>query len=189
MRGNARKVGAAGQRWRLSGAGAAIAVLVATFPMVRAHSQTNPTNQSPRGSAIGHEISLNLVVHDKKLRPVVDLKPEEFAITDNGSPVTFTSLRLINGKSGDDNLITVLFDRLQPNAMQTARDAAAQILKVVPAQGFSIAVLNVDGRMHLCERFTSDRKLIEKGSDRRDGAGTSERYAESRRERIGHNRA
>ena len=163
VRESARKVGAVGARWRLCGAGAAIAVLAATFPIVRAHSQTNLTSKSPIPEAIGHEISLNLVVHDKKLKPVVDLKPEEFAITDNGFPVTFTSLRLINGKPGDDNLITVLFDRLKPNAMQTARDAAAQILKIVPAQGFSIAVLNVDGRMHLCERFTSDRKLIEKG--------------------------
>ncbi|MGB6691845.1 MAG: VWA domain-containing protein [Terracidiphilus sp.] len=142
----------------------ALAVLAATFPIVGAYGQTDTpgTGQSPAPKVNAHEVSIDLVVRDRN-KPVVDLKPGDLAVTDNGSPVTFTSLRLVNGKSGDDDLITLLFDRPKPSAMQSVRDAAAQILKIMPAQGFSIAVLNVDERLRLCQRFTSDRKLIEQG--------------------------
>jgi VWFA-related protein len=147
------------------GTSAMITILAAVIPIVSLHSQTNPEPRikSQPTSAIAHQVSLNLVAHDRKHKPVVDLKPEDLAVTDNGAPVTFGSLRLVSGKSGDDNLITVIFDRLKPNAMQSVRDDAVQILKAVPSEGFSIAVLNVDGRMRLCQRFTSDRKLIAQG--------------------------
>jgi VWFA-related protein len=165
VRSSAFWVSATGVGWSSCVAGAVIAVLAATFSIVGAHSQTNPrtASRSPSPKLIAREVSLNLVVHDRKFKPVVDLKPEEVAVTDNGSPVNVTSLRLMNGKSGDDNLITVLFDRLEPNAKQSVRDVAAQMLKIVPTRGFSMAVLNVDERLRLWQRFTSDHKLMGQG--------------------------
>lgn len=116
------------------------------------------------------EISLNLSVHDKRGRPVLDLKPGEIAITDDGSPVTLNSLRLVTGKEESDRLITLVFDipstasgnkhGIDPS-IQTARETAAKILKMVPASGFSISVLNIVGRLHLQQGFTLDRKAIE----------------------------
>ena len=163
MRSGALKVSATGAGCRLFRSEAMLALLAAAFPMLCANGQASPpaTDHSPAPPASAQEVSLDLVVHDRKYRPVVDLKPEDLAVTDNGSPVRFTSLRLVNGNSAEDNLITVLVDPLKPIAMQSVRDAGVQLLKIVPAQGFSIAVLNVDGRLRLRQRFTSDRKVIE----------------------------
>src|SRR5580698_11094910 len=43
-----------------------------------------PAEQTPTFSTNVDEVSLDLVVHDKKHRPVLDLKPEDLAITDEG---------------------------------------------------------------------------------------------------------
>jgi hypothetical protein len=47
-----------------------------------AHSQTHqePPSQAPVFNENANEVSLDLVVHDKKNRLVVDLKPEEIAV-------------------------------------------------------------------------------------------------------------
>ena len=170
MRSGVWNVNATGAGCRSFRAEAMLLLFAAAFPVFCAQGQANPsaTDQSsapaaPAPAVSAQEVSLDLVVHDRKLRPVLDLKPDDLAITDDGSPVKFTSLHLVNGNPAGDNLITVLVDPLNPNAKQSVRDAAAQMLKIVPAQGFSIAVLNVDGRLRLRQRFTSDRKLIEQG--------------------------
>ena len=55
------------------------------------------------------------MVHDKRNKPVVDLKPEDIAVSDSGSAVKLTDLRLVTGKSGDHR-ITLVFDRLDPSS-------------------------------------------------------------------------
>jgi VWFA-related protein len=133
------------------------------FLVARAYGQTGqpPPGQAPVFETNAQEVSLDLVVHDKKNRPVVDLKPEQIEVTDNGSPVKLTSLRLVSGASEREHLITLLFDPLEPKMMKQARDVAAKILKMIPEKGFSLAVLRVEGRLRLQQGFTSDHKLLE----------------------------
>ena len=45
------------------------------------------------------EVSLDLIVRTKSNKPILDLKNSDFAITDNGSPVSLSNLHLV---SGDD---------------------------------------------------------------------------------------
>ncbi|MGA2219955.1 MAG: hypothetical protein ABSG51_17845, partial [Terracidiphilus sp.] len=45
-----------------------------------------PAEDTPHFSTNVDEVSLDLVVHDKHHKPVLDLKPEEVAVTDNGTP-------------------------------------------------------------------------------------------------------
>jgi VWFA-related protein len=107
------------------------------------------------------EMSLDLVVHDKKQRPVLDLKPEDVAITDNGDPVKLTSLRLVSSGSDNDHLITLVFDYLNPSVKKNAAAVAGKILRATPGE-FSIAVLKIEpGRLGLLEGFTSDRKTLD----------------------------
>jgi len=42
-------------------------------------------------------VSLDLVVHDKKHKPVLDLKAEDLAITDDGVPVKLNTFHLVRG--------------------------------------------------------------------------------------------
>lgn len=108
------------------------------------------------------EVTLDMVVRDKKNKPVLDLQPSDVTVTDNGSIVKLSDLRLVNGASTADHLITLVFDRMEPSAANNARDIAGKILKMVPAQGFAFSVLSVQGRLRLFQGFTSDRAAVEK---------------------------
>src|ERR1700678_1725676 len=108
------------------------------------------------------EVTLDMVVRDNKNKPVLDLKPDEFWMSDNGSIVKLSGLRLVKGASTADHLITFVFDRLEPSAANNARDIAGKILKMVPAQGFSFSVLSVQGRLRLFQGFTSDQAAVSK---------------------------
>jgi len=115
-------------------------------------------------------VFLNVVVHDKKNRPVVDLKPEELTVTDDGSPVALSSLRLVSGTGQSEPLITLVFDRpgsenglgpqFGPAMMKDARDAATKILKMTAQSGFAFSVLSVERRLRLRHGFTTDRNAL-----------------------------
>jgi len=156
-------------------------ILIAVFfalpilspPDHRAYCQqpTPPVTQEVDLSVTSEEVALDLVVHDRKDKPVLDLKREEITVTDNGSPVTLNSFRLVNGAKTSEHLITLIFDRpgqvagknleSDPAMMKNAREAAEKILKTVPENGFSFSVLTVEGRLRLQSAFTSDRKTLE----------------------------
>jgi VWFA-related protein len=115
-------------------------------------------------------VVLNVVVHDKKNRSVIDLKPEELAVTDDGSPVTLSSLRLVSGKEQSEPLITLVFDRpsaengleqqFSPTMMKDERDAAAKILGMTLQNGFAFSVFSIERRLRLRHGFTSDRNAL-----------------------------
>src|SRR3954449_11391315 len=73
-----------------------------------------------------NEVSVDMVVRDKKGRFVSDLKPEDIAMTDGGAAVKISDLRLISGDSGE-HFLTMVFDRMDSAASQTAREIAAKI--------------------------------------------------------------
>ena len=126
-------------------------------------AQTSPAPMAPASkvSANVDEVSLDLVVHDKKNKPVLDLKPTDLAVSDNDSPVTLKSLHLVNGESNAGHLITLVFDPMEGAAAKGAQEIAEKILKIAPKNGFSFAVLNLGGRLRLIQGFTDDRKAIE----------------------------
>jgi VWFA-related protein len=109
------------------------------------------------------EVTLDLVVRDKKNKPVLDLQPADVTVSDNGAIVKLSDLRLVKGASPADHLITLVFDRMEPSGAKGSREIAEKILKVVPSNGFSISVLSVEGRLRLFQAFTSDRAAVSKG--------------------------
>jgi VWFA-related protein len=123
---------------------------------------TAPAAVAPTIVTTVDEVTLDLVVRDKKHKPVLDLKPDDIAVTDNSSTVKLSDLRLVTGATSSRHLITLVFDRLEPSAAKNAHDIAAKILKLVPADGFSFSVLNVEGRLRLFQGFTSDRVALGK---------------------------
>jgi VWFA-related protein len=149
-----------------------LTLLAVAVPLPRAGGQTakQPASQDADLTVTANEVSLNLVVHDKKNKPVLDLKQGEIAISDNGTPVKLDSFRLVKGAQKSDCLITLVFDRpgkvvgknveTDPATMKNAREAAGKILKTVPEKGFSFSVLTVEGRLRLQSAFTSDRKSL-----------------------------
>jgi VWFA-related protein len=116
-------------------------------------------------------MQLYLVVHDKKERPVLDLKPDDLTITDDGSPVKLGDLRLVDQQQKAKQLVSFVFDpfpeekdgRPQKNSsrIETARTAALKILSMLSESGFEFSVFSIDSRLHLQQGFTSDLNAIE----------------------------
>lgn len=158
--------GVAGRRF-------ALLALVFLSPWAQGQAAQETLGQLPAFHAKAEEVSLDLVVHDKKNRPVSDLTPNEIAITDDGTPVTLTDLRFVNNDSGTGRLITMVFDQLDPNVMKGARQVAEKVLKMIPENGFSVAVLSVDGRLRLQEGYTFDRNALEQAVKDATGTNTS----------------
>lgn len=105
------------------------------------------------------EVSLDLVARGKKNKPVLDLKAGDIKVTDNGSPVDISSVRLVTGGLGQ-RLITLVFDQLDPSAARNAGEIAEKLLKMVPESGFSFSVLGIDGRLRLYQGFTANRLAL-----------------------------
>jgi VWFA-related protein len=144
----------------------------AVAPLARAQKPAQPASQTVDISSSVEEVSLDLVVHDKKNRPVLNLSQGDLAITDNRQPVQLKSLRLVSKDQPAQSLISLVFDRPSPAAgepqetdpaiMKNAREAAVKILKLFPEKNFSFSVLSVEGRLRLQSGFTEDRATLTK---------------------------
>jgi VWFA-related protein len=127
-----------------------------------------PASASP--SAVD-AMQLYLVAHDKKDKPVLDLKPDDLTISDSGSPVRLDNLRLVDQRQQPKQAVSFVFDpflaekdeRPQKNSSRiaTARDAALKILSMLSESGFEFSVFDIDLRLHLQQGFTSDLKATE----------------------------
>jgi VWFA-related protein len=142
-----------------------MAALVMAGIFARAQATPAPP-QTPVSESVlkakAEEVSLDLVVRDKKNHAILDLKPGDLSIIDDGAPVELSTLRLVQGKAATDHLVTLIFDQLDPASARDARDAAAKILKLMPQEGFTFAVASVDSRLRLLQDFTKDRTVLNK---------------------------
>jgi len=145
------------------------ACLLLVFLASLAHGQSAPaaapapapTDQVPNFSTNVDEVSLDLVVHDKRHKPVLDLKAEDIAITDEGVPVKLNAFRLVSGDAGDGHMVTLVFDHLEGTIAKSARLMADKVLKALPTAGYSFAVMDLGGRLRLLQGFTGDRAEVE----------------------------
>jgi VWFA-related protein len=106
------------------------------------------------------EVSLDMVVHDKGKKSILDLKPEDLQVTDEGTPVKLTGLHLVREDSSRGHAISFVFDPFSGATAKSAQQAAEKVLKALPAKGYSICVLDLRGRLRLIQGFTEDRKAI-----------------------------
>ncbi len=126
-------------------------------------------------------ISLDLAVRDRHNRPILDLRPEELTVADNGKPAKLANLRLLNGGQQDEPLITLLFDRpgmedskkrsedsLFGTSASAAREnsrelhqMASRFLSGFPPGGFRFAVVDVWGRLQIQQEYTANRRETE----------------------------
>jgi len=149
-----------------------VAVLAIALFVPCSYGQTAPAGATPAPVAAPQstapttilssvdEVNIDMVVRNKKNKPVLDLTPADIAVTDGGATVKVSDLRMVSGTG--EHLVTMVFDRLEPSAAKNARDIAGKILKSMPASGFSFSVLGIDGRLRLFHEFTSDREAVTK---------------------------
>lgn len=147
--------------------GIALSALLGAGLTAGTQAQSAPAEQSspspvapPAATANVDEVTLDMVVHDKKHRPVLDLTANDLAVTDNDTPVKLKDLHLVNGSSGADHAVTLLFDRFAGTTAKQAQGVCEKILKALPDKGYSFAVLDTGGRLRLLESFTPNRDEI-----------------------------
>lgn len=161
---------------------AVIFIAIAMTTEIPVAATTQPAGESTSLQADADPVKLDLAVRDRHNKPVLDLKPQELSILDNGAKVSVSDLHLINGKGQADPLITLFFERpgmtggrkgsdeymfgRSPVAARETsrqlRDAASKFLRAFPGNGVEFDVVDAWGRLQIQQGYTSDRKALTK---------------------------
>ena len=127
------------------------------------------------------EVTLDVVITDKKGRPVRDIRSEEIEIYEDGARQLVTEFRPVSdaqgakapekveGESGlrvefSDgkplHLVTMLFDHLSVQRVQPVRDAAFQFIDNSVSDSMQVRVMTIGRKLYLIENFTGDKKRL-----------------------------
>jgi VWFA-related protein len=163
------------------GAYTATAVVTFTIGAALLASQTPTATEQTTVQPVADPVSLDLAVRDRHNKPVLDLKPEELKVADNGKPAKVTGLRLMDGRQQDGPLITLVFDRpgMEDNKKVTedslfgatasaARDTskrlrqeAKRFVSSIPDGEYRFAVVDTWGRLQIQQEFSENREATE----------------------------
>ena len=141
------------------------------------------------------EVVLDLVVRDKKGKPVTDLKPEDLTVQDNGSRQTFISFRLVSGSEAFNSngsrtkldpfrqvrLVTLAFEAMSAaDQRKLARTAALDLVQGDQGTNVFYSVVVINTRLLVLQPFTNDRAALAKAIGRAtEGLGGPGLTAES----------
>jgi VWFA-related protein len=156
-----------------------------------------------------NEVRLDVVVRDKKGRPIKDLKPGDFEVFEDGVPQKVESFQFISkeaatGKSSSNenqpttpgptatpappkrstpSVTALVFDRLSPEARALARKAGlAYAQQGMAAAGFT-GVFGIDQALRTFQTFTDDALLIKDAVEHATSTATSSSGADAARVR------
>jgi len=151
---------------------------------------------TPTITANTGEVVFDLVVTDKHGRMIKGLPAADVQVTDNGQPVTVRSFREVSksvhlttadlataGVKGlpretklpTFNLVTIIFDRLQPDARMLARQAAEAYVKNDVGPNDYVSVGAIDLKLYVLQSYTTDKtKLL--NAIRTATGGTSRQF-------------
>ena len=146
-----------------------------------------------------NEVRLDVIVKDKKGRPIRDLKATDFEILEDGVPQKVESFRFVTRVAGpaeitekkDDKspdvvttapappkrsaptVTALVFDRLSPEARSLARKAGLAYAQEGMASGGFTGVFGIDQSLRTVQTFTDNTQLIKDAVERATGTVTS----------------
>jgi VWFA-related protein len=147
-----------------------VSILAAGFLCAPARPQQIPTVK-----ANVDEVVLDLVVRDKKGKPITDLKQGELTVSDNGAKQTLTSFRLVRGSEAISQngastpldplrqlrLVTLAFENLGDAAQRkSAREAGIDLIKGDQGTNVFYSVVALNTRLLVLQSFTNDKALL-----------------------------
>jgi VWFA-related protein len=133
--------------------------------------------QQPTVKTNVDEVLLDLIVRDKKGKPVTDLKPDDITVSDNNVKQTLTSFRLVRGAEAVTatgastpldplrqlRLVTLAFEPLSaPDQRKVARTAAIDLVSGDQGTNVYYSVVVIDTRLLVLQKFTNDRAALTK---------------------------
>jgi VWFA-related protein len=185
-------------------------VIILSLPFqCSVHGQTpSPQGQDDEVLRVrSNEVKLDVVVKDKKGRPVKDLKDTDFEIYEDGSLQRIESFRFVTREGSNDGnpsqktdrredkpettpqvattaktttpgVTALVFDRLSPEARNLARKAGLAYAQEGMAGGDFTGVFGIDQSLRTLQLFTDDQDLVKQAIERATGSSTST-YASS----------
>ncbi len=165
---------------------------------VRGQSVT-PQEQDDVVRVRSNEVRLDVVVRDKKGRPIKDLKPSDFEVSEDGVPQKVESFRFVSGeaepaksasndkqtdttgttvipappKRSTPTVTALVFDRLSPEARALARKAGLAYAQEGMATASFTGVFGIDQALRTFQTFTDDALLIKDAVEHATSAATS----------------
>ncbi|MCU1232625.1 MAG: hypothetical protein JWP63_592 [Candidatus Solibacter sp.] len=153
-----------------------------------------PAQQSaaPTVKTTVEEVLLDLIVRDKKGKPVTDVKPEDLNVLDNGARQKLTSFRLVSGaealsssgaKTRLDPLrqirvVTLAFDSMnEADQRKLARSAAIDLIKGDQGTNVYYSVVVINTQLLVLQPFTNDRAALTKAIERATGGLSATSFA------------
>jgi VWFA-related protein len=156
------------------------AVALTSAPELARQAPAAPS-QTPTIKSNVDEVLLDIVVRDKKGKPINDLKPDDLTITDNGTKQNITSFRLVNGAEAISHtgevtkldpmrqvrLVTLAFEAMgEPDQRLIARKAAIDLIKGDQGTNVFYSVVMINTRLMVLQQFTTDRDQLTKAVER-----------------------
>jgi VWFA-related protein len=170
---------------------AAAACALQLIPMFAAAQGAQPAAQPepPKPPTIRAQASvvlLDMVVRDKKGKPLKDLTAAEVAVFEDGVAREIKSFRLVETSAPVSaeaaaptapaptqpdanrqiNLVSIVFDALDPTGRILARKAALGLIDGPLPPNTWVAVFRIDYLLGLEQRFTNDRTLLRQAIER-----------------------
>ena len=140
-----------------------------------------PVAQPPTVKTGVEEVLLDIIVRDKKGKPITDLKSEELTVIDNGAPQTITSFRLVRGAEAISQtgatskldplrqlrLVTLAFEPMgELDQRKLARSAAIDLIGGKQGGNVYYAVMAINTRLLLLQPFTKDKEALTRAIER-----------------------
>jgi VWFA-related protein len=138
------------------------------------------------------EVLLDIIVRDKKGKPVTDLRPEELTITDSGTAQTLTSFRLVRGSDAISQtgaattldplrqirLVTLAFEPMdEVDQRKLTRLAAIDLVKGEQGANVYYSVVVISNRLLAVQSFTKDKQALARAIERATGGFGGPRLA------------
>lgn len=152
-------------------------------------AQTSPT---PAIKTNVDEVLLDVIVRDKKGRPITDLNPEDVTVIDNGAKEKISGFRLVEGPEAIGHggarttldplrqvrLVTLAFEGMDVDQRAIARRAAIDLVKGEQGTNVFFSVVAIQGQLQILQPFTADRELLRKAIERATSGVTSAQLTE-----------
>ncbi|HET6977060.1 MAG TPA: VWA domain-containing protein [Pyrinomonadaceae bacterium] len=174
-------------------------IVSTSFSSLVARAQTPAQDQDDVIRVRSNEVRLDIVVKDKKGRPIRDLKAGEFEVLEDGVPQKVESFRFVSReaapaktKTKDNNVaagappttttpptrstptVTALvFDRLSPEARALAKKAGLAYAQEDMASGGFTGVFGIDQALRTIQPFTDNAELVKAAVEQATGSSTS----------------
>lgn len=174
-------------------------IITTAFSPVLTGAQTPAQDQDDVVRVRSNEVRLDIVVKDKKGRPIKDLKASDFEVLEDGVPQKVESFRFVSRETSpgrtetkDDKapgtpvvtttapparstppVTALVFDRLSPDARNLAKKAGLAYAQEGMASGGFTGVFGIDQSLRTIQSFTDNAALVKDAVERATGTSTS----------------